>query len=181
MELGLPFFLGAPGKLTLVWIYRIDGPSTLLFIAHKRTLPWTHHQNFCGFLCLHMPLSCMFHVVTRSLVSSWRIEGRFTGSLVPVPGSLRSIRVISAVKESMEVFLGFNRKKRKEKQIKNIKAEGRHANVNSQEAIDHLATFCRVERRFHSWESDRQLFLESWVSLHHPSFSSLGPFRTKKV
>ena len=85
MELGLPFFLGAPGKLTLVWIYRIDGPSTLLFIAHKRTLPWTHHQNFCGFLCLHMPLSCMFHVVTRSLVSSWRIEGRFTRVSSPSP------------------------------------------------------------------------------------------------
>ena len=34
--------------------------------------------------------------------------------------------------------------------------EGRHANAKAQEAVDHLASFCEVERRFHSRESHRQ-------------------------
>ena len=37
-----------------------------------------------------------------------------------------------------------------------FETEGRHANAKAYETADHLVSFCQVERRFHSRESNRQ-------------------------
>ena len=40
-----------------------------------------------------------------------------------------------------------------------FETEGRQANIEAQETIDHLPRICQVERRFHSWESNCQPWL----------------------
>ena len=52
-----------------------------------------------------------------------------------------------------------------------FKIEGWQANAIAHEAVDHLTSFCQVERRFRTepgnWTTNR--FLKIWVSLyHHP-------------
>ena len=58
-----------------------------------------------------------------------------------------------------------------------FETEGRHASAKVQDAIDHLESFCRVERRFHRWDLNHQpLPWDLGISL--PSSDSLRSSRT---
>ena len=55
--------------------------------------------------------------------------------------------------------------------------ESRHANAKAQEAVDHMASFRHVERRFHSQDSNRQPL--PWdLGISPPSSDSLRSSRT---
>ena len=58
-----------------------------------------------------------------------------------------------------------------------VETKGRHANAKAQEASDHLASLCQLERRFSNRESNRHP-LPRDLGISPPSFSSLGWSRT---
>ena len=58
-----------------------------------------------------------------------------------------------------------------------FETKNRHADTKAQEAIDHLASFRQVERRFHNRELNRQPLPRN-LGISPPPSSSLGLSRT---
>ena len=61
-----------------------------------------------------------------------------------------------------------------------FETEGRRASAKAHEAINVLASFCQVERRFHNEESNRRPL--PWdLGISPPSSNSLWSYRTNKL